>query len=100
MAIGLGKEIPDAIYRYIDSFAADMMSDTEAQQLQFAQCVWALHPGSAERQEQGGEWLGCGVTLSASLLQPNQADSCFLLGCRLLFFLLCPVPATLPPVAR
>ena len=46
MAIGLGKEIPDAIYRYIDSFSAGMLSGTDAQQLNFAQCLWALHPGS------------------------------------------------------
>jgi len=46
MAIGLGKEIPDAIYRYIDSFSAGMLSGTDAQQLHFAQCLWALHPGS------------------------------------------------------
>lgn len=45
MSIGLGKEIPDQIYQYIDSFSADMLSDTEAQDAKFTECIWALHPG-------------------------------------------------------
>jgi len=45
MSIGLGKEIPDQIYRYIDSFSASMLCHTEAQDVKFDECIWALHPG-------------------------------------------------------
>lgn len=47
MSIGLGKEIPDQIYRYIDSFSAGMLAHTEAESVRFDQCLWAIHPGSA-----------------------------------------------------
>jgi len=76
MAIGLGKEIPDAIYRYIDSFSAGMLSGTDAQQLHFAQCLWALHPGSGEHQRERGCASRGGRRAWGDARRPTRAAAC------------------------
>jgi predicted naringenin-chalcone synthase len=45
MSIGLGKEIPDAIYQNIDIFCANMLGKTKASDVKFNECLWAIHPG-------------------------------------------------------
>jgi predicted naringenin-chalcone synthase len=46
MSIGLGKEIPSAIYSAIDEFAVQLMRGSpEAYSVQYADMAWCLHPG-------------------------------------------------------
>jgi len=46
MAIGLGKEIPTAIYSSIDDFAYQLMEiNKEAFNIDYSEMKWAIHPG-------------------------------------------------------
>ena len=46
MSIGLGRDIPTAIYAAIDDFAVGLMKGSEdAWGVEYGQMAWALHPG-------------------------------------------------------
>lgn len=45
MTIGLGKAIPHKIYQYIRPFAADLLKGAAEDEISFADCTWAIHPG-------------------------------------------------------
>ena len=51
MSIGLGKEIPTAIYASIDDFACQLMELVpDAYELDYSEMKWAIHPGGAMSQ--------------------------------------------------
>ena len=76
MSIGLGKEIPDAIYKYIDTFSAGMMADTEAADANFDQCLWALHPGSELGAAEGGGERGLCARTGPLLIRSRRSVCC------------------------
>jgi predicted naringenin-chalcone synthase/aryl carrier-like protein len=56
MSIGLGKEIPSAIYKSIDEFCVHLLKGSEAEGVEYEKCVWAMHPGSVWHFRVAQEW--------------------------------------------